>query len=131
MANTALKSVKILLDVLNDIYKEHGLYGEKLISVARQGRAGAAEIQQLMTDYRTRPPVNIAGSEVVKVIDYQEDGTGLPKSNVLQFFLADGARITARPSGTEPKIKYYISVKANDNAAVEQRINEIIAALGL
>jgi len=105
---------------LHDIYTEYGLYREKLVNVVRKGAEGAAEIKMMMEGYRTSPPVTIAGSKVVRIDDYLTQTsvditTGkkrpllLEKSNVLQFFLAEGTKISVRPSGTEPKIKYYFS----------------------
>ena len=110
-----------VFDLLAEIYSQFGFYLEKLISMTKKGMKGAEEIQQMMTDFRSNTPERIAGSKVIKVCDYQFseekdmiEGTtrtiDLPKSNVLQFFLEDGAKISARPSGTEPKIKFYISV---------------------
>lgn len=128
LAHTAKEQGKTLPDLLEDVYAEHGRYSDKLISVVRKGRTGAEEIQGLMHDYRQNPPAQIAGSKVVNIIDYNREGTGLPKSNVLQFFLEDGSRVTARPSGTEPKIKYYISVKGEQ---AQQRIDAIVADMGL
>ncbi len=111
---------KSLWDLLIDIYLEYGLFREKLVNVVRKGAEGAAEIKAMMEGYRTDPPKKIAGTEVVRIDDYQslisrdlttgkESALTLEKSNVLQFFLADGTRISVRPSGTEPKIKYYFT----------------------
>ena len=93
-----------LYQLLQKIYREYG-----------KGKTGAEEIAQIMTDYRTTPPVEIAGRKVVKVIDYLEpEKTGLPKSNVLQFFNEDGDVVSVRPSGTEPKIKFYFGAHGSD-----------------
>ena len=80
------------------------------------------EIAQIMADYRSTPPAELAGSPVVKVIDYNKpEETGLPKSNVLQFFNAEGDVVSVRPSGTEPKIKFYFGAKGNDaDAKIEK-----------
>jgi phosphoglucomutase len=112
-----------LYQLLKQIYVEFDFYWERLISVVKKGKAGAEEIQQMMADYRSMPPVQINGSEVLMIKDYQQslskdvkNGTQsaieLPKSNVLQFFTADGSKVSIRPSGTEPKIKFYFGVKA-------------------
>jgi len=112
-----------LYDKLIDLYVQYGFYLEHLISITKKGMNGQAEIAAMMEGYRTNPPSTINGSAVVKLLDYQlQKGrnlqTGeewvihLPKSNVLQFVLADGSKISARPSGTEPKIKFYFSVNA-------------------
>lgn len=112
---------KNLLDVLAEIYEQYGFYKESLISVTKKGKDGAEQIQQLMHGFRTNRPEMINGIKVKKIIDVKESKiydleTGkeetldLEKSNVIQFYLEDGSKISARPSGTEPKIKYYISV---------------------
>ena len=101
--------------LLQKIYKEYGYRKEGLVSVVRKGVSGAQEIRQMMSDYRSAPPKELAGSPVVKVIDYnQPEKTGLPASNVLQFFAESGDVVTVRPSGTEPKIKFYFGAKGND-----------------
>lgn len=111
-----------LYDLLKQIYLEFGFYYETLISVVKKGKAGAEEIQAMMLDYRNNPPKMINNSAVISIKDYQkqvhydlfnhtENPIDLPKSNVLQFFTADGSKISVRPSGTEPKIKFYFGVK--------------------
>ncbi len=113
---------KSLFELLQEIYLEYGFYLEDLLSVVKKGKEGAEEIQKMMENFRATPPKTINGSEVVKIADYlsQEEkdiksGTvskiDLPKSNVLQFLTADGSKISVRPSGTEPKIKFYFGVK--------------------
>ncbi|MCC5939147.1 MAG: phospho-sugar mutase [Lunatimonas sp.] len=110
-----------LIDVLAEIYMQFGFYKESLISITKKGKDGAEQIQQLMQGFRTNRPTAINGVKVTKIIDVKESkvydmvsGTEEPlhldKSNVIQFYLEDGSKISARPSGTEPKIKYYISV---------------------
>ncbi len=100
---------------LLEIYNEFGYYKEGLTSIYRMGKEGAAEIQAIMKGYRENPPQEIAGSKVVKVIDYlNTEETHLPKSNVLQFLAEDGTIVSVRPSGTEPKIKFYFGVRGND-----------------
>jgi len=142
---------KSLFDLLIRIYQELGFYQEQLISITKKGKTGAEEIQKMMVDYRRNPPVNINNSKVVEIRDYlalraknmvtgKEIVLDLPKSNVLQFFLEDGSRISVRPSGTEPKIKYYFSVKENlggieeydhKNVISTKKINDIIASMKL
>ena len=114
---------KTWLELLQDLYVEYGYGKEKGISVVRKGQSGAAEIKQMMTDFRNNPPREIAGSKVRLIKDYQtltakdlSAGTETPvemstTSNVLQFFTEDGTKISVRPSGTEPKIKFYIEVR--------------------
>ena len=113
-----------LYDLLLEIYKRFGLYKEGLLSVTRKGKTGAEEIQAMMVGYRSSPPVSINGSPVAVIRDYlllkeknlstgAEKAIDLPKSNVLQFILEDGSSISVRPSGTEPKIKFYFGVRAN------------------
>ena len=111
-----------LYQLLQKVYKEYGLYVEKMVYIVRKGKSGAEEIQQIMADYRACPPKEIAGSPLVKVLDYNKpEETGLPKSNVLQFFNAAGDVVTVRPSGTEPKIKFYFGAKGDDAPAkIEQ-----------
>ncbi|MBQ6871879.1 MAG: phospho-sugar mutase [Bacteroidales bacterium] len=112
---------KTLYQLLGDIYSEFGFYKESLISLTKKGKAGLEEIQAMMKGYRENPPASIAGSPVVKVIDYNKpEETGLPKSNVLQFYTEDGSVVSVRPSGTEPKIKFYFGVHGADaNEKVE------------
>lgn len=113
---------KSLYDYLQETYAEYGLYCEKGVSITRKGKDGLAEIAAMMARYRANPPKELAGSKVVKVIDYTfPEKTGLPYSNVLQFFSEDGCKVTVRPSGTEPKIKYYFATHGdNAKAKVEE-----------
>ena len=136
---------KSLFDILIDIYLEFGFYKESLISVVRKGKEGLEEINRMMDNYRKNPPVALGGSRLVRISDYQssmiydqisgnETMTGLPTSNVLQFFLEDGTKISIRPSGTEPKIKYYFSVNEKltnreDYNRTDRRLNEKIVRL--
>ena len=140
-----------LYDKMIDLYVQYGLYKESLVSITKKGMNGASEINEMMKGYRDNPPTTIDGSAVVELLDYQlQVGknllTGeswqiaLPKSNVLQFILADGTKISARPSGTEPKIKFYFSVNSKLNYAAEyeielaqldEKIGRIIAEMGL
>jgi len=129
---------KSLWQLLLDIYAEYGLFREKLVNVVRKGAEGAAEIKSMMEGYRNNPPKEIAGSRVVMVNDYLAQAstdlaTGkktpllLEKSNVLQFFLADGTKISVRPSGTEPKIKFYFSAstRMDDVSSFERLWKEL------
>jgi phosphoglucomutase len=132
-------------DVLAEIYMQFGFYKESLISVTKKGKDGAEQIQQLMTGFRTNKPTTIDGIKVTKIVDVKEskvfdieNGTetelAMDKSNVIQFYLEDGSKISARPSGTEPKIKYYFSVnEALPNAdayrAVEASLDQKIEGL--
>jgi phosphoglucomutase len=128
---------KSFFDLLIHIYQELGFYKEHLISITKKGQTGAEEIQKMMADYRQNPPANINNSKVVEIRDYlalrekdlvtgKEKVIDLPKSNVLQFFLEDGSRISVRPSGTEPKIKYYFSVKENLDGKEEYDHKDVI-----
>ena len=114
---------KSLYQLLQDIYLEYGFSKEKMISVVRKGKEGADQIRQMMEDFRMNPPKTLAGSPVVLIKDYLSleatncaNGTkttlDFPEtSNVLQFLTEDGSKISVRPSGTEPKIKFYMEVK--------------------
>ncbi|MBP5549273.1 MAG: phospho-sugar mutase [Bacteroidales bacterium] len=114
-----------LYQLLQNIYKQYGYRKEGLVSLVRKGISGAAEIQQIMKDMRQTPPTTLDGSKVTKVVDYLEtEKTGLPSSNVLQFFDADGDVVTVRPSGTEPKIKFYFGAKGADADAKIARLKE-------
>jgi len=140
-----------LFQLLKEIYVSYDFYWEKLISVVKKGKSGAEAIEKMMSDYRQTPPESINNSKVVKIKDYQssvckdmltgeETVINLPKSNVLQFFTQNGSKISIRPSGTEPKIKFYFGVKApldkiEDFDKVQQyldnRIEEIITSMAL
>jgi phosphoglucomutase len=131
---------KTLLDILHDIYLKYGFYKENLISIKREGKAGAEEIAAMMDKFRNQPPDSINGSDVVLIHDFEKQTTidkisdlrytiNLPKSNVLQFELHDGSKISIRPSGTEPKIKFYFSVKAKlDSLADFDKTNTLLEA---
>ncbi len=117
-----------LYEKLIDLYVQYGFYKESLISITRKGMRGQEEIAEMMQGYRENPPATISGLAVVRLLDYQtqfgknlQDGNvweiKLPKSNVLQFVLEDGSKISARPSGTEPKIKFYFSVNTRLESA--------------
>jgi len=135
-----------LYSYLLDIFSEFGYYKEHLISIVKKGKTGAEEIAAMMKSFRENPFNEIAGSKVIRMEDYQV-GTGtdmvnnssysidIPKSNVLIYYTQDGSKIAMRPSGTEPKIKFYISVNttSNDNIDEEEllqnKINTIISCL--
>ncbi|MDF7812180.1 phospho-sugar mutase [Hymenobacter sp. YC55] len=145
MAAVAKDNGRTLYEEMTQMYATYGLYRESLISLTKKGQRGAEEIQEMMRDLRANPPATIAGSEVVELRDYQtgqirdlrtgqEKPTGLETSNVLQFITADGSKISARPSGTEPKIKFYFSMKAPLASAAdfekgEQQLSERITAV--
>jgi len=104
-----------LYQLMQKIYKEYGYRKEGLVSVVRKGKSGAEEIAAIMAGLRADPPKDLCGSPVTKVIDYLEpEKTGQPKSNVLQFFDEAGDVVSVRPSGTEPKIKFYFGAKGAD-----------------
>lgn len=114
-----------LYQLMQKIYAEYGYRKEGLASLVKKGVSGAREIQQLMSDMRSNPPAELCGSPVVKVIDYLEpEKTGQPSSNVLQFFDADGDVVSVRPSGTEPKIKFYFGAKG---ASADEKISRLKA----
>jgi phosphoglucomutase len=131
---------KTLYDKLIELYVQYGFYKESLISITKKGMNGQKEIADMMSAYRSHPPATINGSAVVELLDYElrmgkspTSGESwpieLPKSNVLQFILADGSKISARPSGTEPKIKFYFSVYTKLAAAADfDRVNGEMAA---
>lgn len=142
---------KSIFDLLLDIYVEFGFFKENLISITKKGKAGAEEIEAMMESYRSTPPTTINGSKLVTIKDYgnqveknlitgESKAIDLPKSNVLQFITEDGSKISARPSGTEPKIKFYFGVKAElqnksdydkVNLELDAKIEAIIKDLGL
>lgn len=128
---------KSLYDLLLDVYVEFGFYKERLINIVRKGKEGADEIKAMMTVYRNNPPLKINNSKVIKINDYETQVshnvlTGakakidLTKSDVLQFFLEDGSKISVRPSGTEPKIKFYFSVNTKLVSASKFEETEIV-----
>lgn len=145
MAAYARNASMTLFEQLIELYMEHGFYKEHLASVTKKGKKGAEEIQAMMTNFRSNPPTQLGGSPVTLVKDYLSSEelhltTGkttkmdFPSSNVLQFLTEDGTKISARPSGTEPKIKFYFGVKGslnhkNDFKRVEQELNDKIAQI--
>ena len=146
---------KSLFDFLTEMYQENNFYYEGLISLTKKGKAGAEEIQQMMANLRANLPTSVAGSEPVTVLDYKNltskdlktgeitaipEGLGMESSNVIQLILADGSKVSARPSGTEPKIKFYVSVNAplanpadfdDTLAALKAKVSAIQEDLGL
>jgi phosphoglucomutase len=121
---------KSLFDYLAEMYQTYGFYYEGLISLTKKGKSGAEEIKLMMENLRSNVPASVAGSRPVKVLDYEnllsinlengnktpiQTGLGIEKSNVIQLFLEDGTKVSARPSGTEPKIKFYVSVNEKLN----------------
>ncbi len=127
-----------LYEWLQELYVKYGFFRESLVSVVRKGKEGAEQIQQMMVDFRTNAPKELAGSPVVKVLDYKsleelDVATGEKKpieqdsSNVLQWITADGTIVSVRPSGTEPKIKFYFGVK--EPLASVSQYDEVLAAL--
>lgn len=142
---------KSLFSKLIEIYHQHGIFREHLISITKKGRDGQQQIADMMEQYRNHPPKTLGGVEVTGLYDYEKkearDLTNgqvctieLPKSNVLQFILKDGSKVSARPSGTEPKIKFYFSVQGslakpqdfdNTYAVLGNKIEFIIKDLGL
>lgn len=131
---------RTMFEYMIDIYKDLGFYYEGLVNVVRKGRSGADQILQMMRDFRENPPVEIAGSDVVILQDYLEQTSldlktnasrimnDIPKSNVLIYYTADGTKVCVRPSGTEPKIKFYISVQDKLNSQAE--FDEKLTGLG-
>jgi len=140
-----------LYEKLLELYVEFGYYQEDLKSITKKGMNGQQEIAEMMEKFRKEPPKELAGSAVVELLDYQSGEArnlqsgqtsqiNLPKSNVLQFILADGSKISARPSGTEPKIKFYFSVNTKLESAdkfseaqqrAKEKIANIIAGMGI
>ncbi len=149
IAASAAEENKSIYDSLIDMYLEFGMYRERLITLTRTGREGEQAIRTMMENFRSRAPEQIAGQRVVRALDYKtgvevnlESGKKskieLPASDVLQFYLEDGSKISVRPSGTEPKIKFYFSVNTTLSSAdeyeqtsreLEERIDKIEAAL--
>ena len=140
-----------LYQKLIDLYVEYGCYQEHLISITKKGMNGQQQIAEMMERFRNNPPQSLGGSKVVELLDYQKsekrkletgvtESIKLPKSNVLQFVLEDGSKISARPSGTEPKIKFYFSVRTELPSAAQyekvkgqlmQKIETIIKEMAL
>ena len=128
-----------LYDALQTIFEEYGYYQEKTISITMSGLEGSAKIASLMRQLREESPITFGGIKVVSTEDYKlqekvhADGSATalntPPSDVLKYFLEDESWIAARPSGTEPKIKFYIGVKAGSEEAAEEKIKAFSAAI--
>lgn len=136
---------------LIELYRRNGLYKEHLISITKKGKTGAEEISRMMDTFRQNPPSQFGGEQVIILDDIKsgirknldtkkESKINLPSSNVLQFYTSAGSKISARPSGTEPKIKFYISLKSDWNEektlkdqqkAQEAQIDSIVKDLTL
>ena len=134
----ALKQMKLTpIDRLNQIYQQYGMHLDALRAQTFKGAKGMAKIQQIMQELRNSPPNTVAGQAVVKITDYLENkiiyanetrpGPGLPQSNVISLEMADNSRIIARPSGTEPKIKYYFNLYGKDSEQLQDRLAAIQA----
>ena len=136
----AAEQDKTLYQILKDIYKEFGVYKEKLVSLTKKGISGNEEIKRMMLEFRQNPPKTLLGSRISEIRDYKlgiskdvafgvDTIINLPKSDVLQFFTEDGIKVSVRPSGTEPKIKFYFSMnepleKIEELSGVEQELKE-------
>jgi phosphoglucomutase len=151
MAAVEKNKGRSLFDKLVELYAQYGFYYEQLISITKKGMNGSKEIADMMQGFRDNAPKEIAGSAVVELLDYQSqqkknmktgelENIDLPKSNVLQFITEEGSKISARPSGTEPKIKFYFSVNkplqnVNDfdktKKELEEKITHIISSMNL
>lgn len=151
MAAYAKDKGRSLYDLLIDMYVEFGLYKEKLKSITKPGKSGQEDIKAMMANFRNNPPKTLGGSKVTKLLDYElrketdlisgkTSNIALPKSDVLQFLTEDGSLISARPSGTEPKIKFYFSVNEKlpsksefetVDTQLESKIEAILADLGV
>ena len=136
----AAEQGKTPYQLLLEIYKEFGLYKEKLVSLTKKGISGTEEIKALMAKFRTTPPMEIDGEKVVEIRDYKASeakdlltgkvtAINLPKSDVLQFFTESGSKITVRPSGTEPKIKFYFSMKGKIESDIDTAMKCLDAKL--
>jgi phosphoglucomutase len=140
-----------LYETMLDMYIKYGYYREKLISITKKGKSGAEEIKEMMARFRENPPSSLGGVDIVSIKDYnlsietnvltgEKSSINLPKSDVLQFITSDGTIISARPSGTEPKIKFYCSVKGvlpsrdeykSVTTALDARLDIIMKDLGV
>ena len=141
----AAEQGKTLYQILKDIYKEFGVYRDKLVSLTKKGISGIEEIKKIMLEFRKNPPKSIVGSRVNEIRDYKlgvskdlnfgvDTIINLPKSDVLQFFTEDGIKVSVRPSGTEPKIKFYFSMNEpveniKELEGIEQELNDNLEGL--
>jgi len=151
LAAEAKSNGSSFFNTLLNTYEKLGLFQEKLVSLVKKGKSGAAEIERLMEQFRSNPPKTLDGSVITHLEDYatatrhnlqsqEKETIPLPKANVLIFISEDGTRVAARPSGTEPKIKFYVSVNTKLDSAenyrstkevLDQKINHILAELGI
>lgn len=142
---------KSMFELLLDIYMEYGIYKERLVNVVKRGKEGADEIKRMMKQFRDNPPAEIGGSKVIDIRDYLDEksldkinsengGIRIPKADVIQLFTENGSKISIRPSGTEPKIKFYFSVKdvlkdtgeyEKVNDMLDKRIDAILKDIGI
>ena len=111
-----------LLDAINKLYEKYGWFYNEQINKAFEGAEGMIQMGKVMDSLRNDPPAEIGGDKVIGRTDYKNDDTGLIKSNVLEFRMESGAKVIARPSGTEPKLKLYLSVKGNSEADALERM---------
>ncbi|WP_067841917.1 phospho-sugar mutase [Amphibacillus sediminis] len=127
---------KTLYQGLQAVFEKYGFYYESLQSLTLKGKAGAEQIKELLTDFQTNPPVTVAGQQVVTIEDYQtserfnmvtdsSEAITLPKANVLKYFLADHSWFCVRPSGTEPKVKFYFAVKGQTEQEAKEKLSLI------
>jgi phosphoglucomutase len=136
---------------LLETYQKVGFYQERLVSLVKKGKSGAEEIEEMLAKFRSNPPTELDGSKVITIEDYttairswpatqEKESIPLPKANVLIFTTEDGSRVAARPSGTEPKVKFYVSVNGklesrdryrSTKEVLEQKIDRILAELGV
>lgn len=130
------KQGKSLYDGLLELFKTFGYYREGLKSLTLKGKEGAEQIAAILSTFRQQPPLSIAGKDVVSAEDYlvgkrtlfkenKEEAIDLPKSNVMKYFLEDGSWFCLRPSGTEPKVKFYFAVKGETSKDSEARLNTL------
>jgi phosphoglucomutase len=142
MAANSTEENKSMYDWLIDMYVEFGFYKEHLMNLTKKGQQGEQEIKAMMEKFRKNPPERITGSRVVRLLDYhsleekdlltgQRTKLNFPQSDVLQFYLEDGTKVSVRPSGTEPKIKFYIAVKTElpSRDKFEQKNKELEAKI--
>ncbi len=116
---------KSLLDVINDLFNDYGYYSNEVVSIVLEGLDGQERISRIMTEVRNNPIKEVCGLKVTNIIDYQNDDTGLPKSNVLKYYLEDDSWFALRPSGTEPKIKVYINAIDDNLESSEKKLENI------
>ena len=131
---------KTLCDAMEEMYQKYGYYQEGLATVTKKGMDGAKQIENLMAEQRKNPPTELGGYQVLRVRDYLEDkvvdlqtkeesATGLPVSNVIYYELENNAWCCVRPSGTEPKIKYYFGVKGDSAADAKEKLERLKTAI--